>query len=326
LEERKMKKVFITGGAGFIGSYVVREFLKHGYKVYIYDAFKQYLTVNPGQVSFDLRQRLKEVWKQIKVIRGDTMNKDFLRRALNQVRPDIIIHTAALPLASEAIEHTEEALDSILLSTFNMLEILRDFKHSCRFVYISSSMVYGDFKKSVVSEDHPTDPKDIYGAFKRATEIVVKAFGKRHNIDFSIIRPSAVYGPYDANKRVLYQFIRGSLEGKPIQIAGDGSMKLDFTYVKDLAAGIYRVAVSSLCRGKIYNMTRGEAKSLAEAVGIIKKHIPGVRVQRQPVPAYMPKRGTLNVSKAKHDAGYAPEYSLERGLKEYIEHLKKNPF
>src|SRR3989339_486018 len=314
-----MKKVFITGGAGFIGSYVVREFLKHGYKVFVYDAFKQYMTVDPGKESFDLRQRLKEVWKKITVIRGDTMNKDFLRRSLNHVRPGIIIHTAALPLASEAIEHTEEALDSILLSTFNMLEIMRDFKHRCRFVYISSSMVYGDFRKTIVSEDHPTDPKDIYGAFKRATEIVVKAFGKRHNIDFSIIRPSAVYGPGDANKRVLYQFISRALEGRPVQVAGNGSMKLDFTYVKDLAAGIYRVAVSSQCSGKIYNMTRGEAKSLAEAVGIIKKHIPGLRIEHQPVPAYMPKRGTLDVKRARRDAGYSPGYSLERGLHEYIE-------
>jgi nucleoside-diphosphate-sugar epimerase len=321
-----MKKVFITGGAGFIGAHIIRKFINNGDKVIIYDAFKQYLTINPSENNFDLRQRLKDIWKDITVIRGDTLNKDFLRRSLVEIKPDIIIHTASLPLASEAIEHTEEALDSILMSTFNILEIMRDFTHKCRLVHLSSSMVYGDFCTDEIDEDHPKDPKDIYGAFKLATEIIVRAFGKRHNIDYSIVRPSAVYGPYDANKRVLYKFVRNALNGKPISIEGDGSLKLDFTYVEDAAEAIYKIALCSNCSGKAYNITRGEARSLKEAVEIILKYIPETKIEHKPLPAYIPKRGTLNIDRVMKDTGYKPEFSLEEGLKNYIEHLRNNNF
>lgn len=321
-----MRNIFITGGAGFIGSHLVRKFLENGDKVVVYDAFKQYIVMDPFKETFDLRERLKNIWGDISIVRGDTLNKDYLRRTLNKVNPDIIIHTAALPLASEAIEHTEEALDSILLSTFNILEIMRDFSHKCRLVHLSSSMIYGDFHSEKVKEDHPADPKDIYGAFKLSTEIVVKAYGKRHGIEYSIVRPSAVYGPYDANKRVLYHFITNALSGNPIEIEGDGSIKLDFTYVEDTAEAIYKISRSPNCIGKIYNVTRGEARSLKDAVNIIKVHIPDLKVEYKPLPAYIPIRGTLEVARAKKDAGYEPSFSLEEGLSRYIEHLRKNPF
>jgi len=320
-----MKKVFITGGAGFIGSHVVREFLKAGFKVKIYDAFRQFLTMELNEENFDLRLRLKDVWNKIEIARGDTFNKDFLRRSIESFKPDIIIHTAALPLASEAIEHTEEALDTIFIGTFNLLEVIRDIKVK-RFIYISSSMVYGNFEKDKIEENAKKSPKDVYGAFKLATEIIVSTYGKRYGIDFSMIRPSAVYGPYDANKRVLYKFIKNALAGKPIEIAGDGTLSLDFTYVKDVAKGIYLISTSKNCSGKAYNLTRGEARTLNDAVEIIKKYVGKVRVKYGPLPKYVPKRGSLSVDRARRDAGYVSEYSLERGLNIYINHLRKYPY
>ena len=158
-----MQKVFITGGAGFIGSRVVREFLAVNFDVTVFDSFKQYVAPDPRAKPVNLLARLADVSDDISLVTGDTLNKDFLRRTLNRARPNVIVHMAALPLANVAIEQTEEAFDSILSSTVNILEVVRDFDHECPVIYTSSSMVYGDFQTPSVTETAPKDPKDIYG-------------------------------------------------------------------------------------------------------------------------------------------------------------------
>lgn len=319
-----MRKVFITGGAGFVGSRVVRRFLKDGDQVMIFDSFKQYLMPDPKTEQPNLLGRLADIIEKIEVVQGDTMNRDHLRRTLNRFQPDIVIHMAALPLASVAVEQTEDAFQSILASTVNMLEIVRDFTHKCRFLYISSSMVYGDFKADKVPEDHPTDPKEIYGSFKLCGEVIVRGYMKCHKLDTAIVRPSAVYGPYDANQRVIQRFIRRALKGEALRIDGDGSMKLDFTFVDDTAEGIYLVATRKESMGETFNVTRGEAQSLSEVVEEIRKHVPGLKVEYGPVPSYMPRRGTLDISKAGRLVGYKPQYGLSKGIEEYVAHLRKN--
>ncbi|MDD4953260.1 MAG: NAD-dependent epimerase/dehydratase family protein [Desulfovibrionaceae bacterium] len=320
-----MAKVFITGGAGFVGSRVAKRFVDQGDEVFVFDTFKQYLIPDPAAQPPNLLIRLKDFIDRIELIQGDTLNKDHLRRVLAKIRPDVIVHMAALPLAFMAIEHTEDAFHSILESTINFLEIVRDFEHPCRLVYTSSSMTYGDFVTDPVTEDSPQNPKEIYGSFKLAGEIVCRGYMKCYGLDVSIVRPSAVYGPYDANQRVLQKFITRALNNEPLKLDGDGSMRLDFTYVEDAAQAIWLVATHPKARGETFNVTRGEARSLKDAIQIIQNEIPGVRVEYGPVPAYMPRRGTLDVGKAKRLLGYEPRFPLERGVPLYIEHLRNNP-
>lgn len=320
------RRVFITGGAGFVGSRVVKRFVDAGDDVVIFDTFRQYLIPNPNEPPPNLMLRLKDYIKDVEIVRGDTLNKDHLRRALNAFKPDIIVHMAALPLAAVAIEHTEEANTSIVDGTMNMLEIVRDFRHACRFVYISSSMVYGDFSAEIVTEDAPKDPKEIYGSFKLCGELICRGYMKCYDLDVSIVRPSAVYGPYDANQRVLQKFITKAIAGKPLCIDGDGSMRLDFTYVDDTAQGIFLAATEAKARGETFNITRGDARSLRDAVEVIKSQVADVQVTFGDAPAYMPKRGTLDVSKAKMLLGYEPQYDLKAGIIHYVEHLRHNPF
>ncbi len=320
-----MSKVFITGGAGFVGSRVAKRFVDQGDQVFIFDTFKQYLLPDPSTTPPNLLIRLKDFIDKIELIQGDTLNKDHLRRTLNRVKPDIIIHMAALPLAFMAIEHTEDAFQSILGSTVNFLEIVRDFDHPCRLVYTSSSMVYGNFVTDPVTEDSPKDPKEIYGSFKLAGEVVCRGYMKCYGLDVAIVRPSAVYGPYDANQRVLQKFISRALSGEALKVDGDGSMRLDFTYVDDAAQAIQLAATHPAAKGETFNITRGQAESLKNAIDIIQKEIPGLQVEYGPVPAYMPKRGTLDVTKARTLLGYEPQYDLAKGLKIYIDHLRHNP-
>ena len=320
-----MQKVLITGGAGFIGSRVVREFLKADYDVMVFDSFKQYVAPDPKAQPMNLLARIADISTDISLVTGNTLNKDFLRRTLINYKPNVIVHMAALPLANVAIEQTEEAFDSILSSTVNILEIVRDFNHECPVVYTSSSMVYGDFQTQSVTENAPKDPKDIYGSIKLAGEIISSGYRKRYDIDVRTVRPTAVYGPYDANQRVLYKFITQALQGKSLQVDGDGSMALDFTYVEDTANGIYRVATHKAAKGETFNIARGKSETLSTAVSIIRKFIDDVKVEYGEVPDHIPNRGTLDITKAKNLLGFQPQFGLEEGLPTYIEHLRNNP-
>ncbi len=317
-----MSKLFITGGAGFVGSRVVHKLVTAGHRVWIYDSFRQYVLADPRATQPNPLHRLVDIIDQIEVIQGDTLCRDHMRRTLQVLEPDIIIHMAALPLISVAIQNTEVAADSILTSTLNVLEIMRDFKHPCRLVYTSSSTVYGDFVTETVKEDAPTNPKDVYGSFKLCGEINVRGFARCYDLDVAIVRPTAVYGPTDANKRVIQKFIMKALNGETLKIDGDGSLPLDFTYVDDTADGFILVATHPNASGETFNIARGHARPLSKVLEIIQENICDVKVEYGPVPDYMPRRGTLDVTKAREMLGYSPKYDLEQGIPGYIAHLK----
>ena len=208
-----------------------------------------------------------------------------------------------------------------------MLEVLRDIDHPCRLVFASSSMVYGDFLTPKVDEEHPKNPKDIYGAFKLAGEIVVRAYARNYDIDTVMVRPSAVYGPLDANNRVIQKFVKAALAGKSLTVDGDGSMKMDFTFVEDCADGIVACALHPAARGEVFNVTRGEARSLADLVTILQQHFPDLKIERRPKPDYVPLRGTLDIGKARRLVGFEPKVTLEEGVAgRYVAHLKNNTY
>ena len=327
-----MAKVFITGGAGFVGSRVAKLFIDRGDQVYIFDTFKQYLIPDVNTSPPNLLLRLRDFIDKVEIVQGDTLNKDHLRRVLNRIKPDIIIHMAALPLAFMAIEHTEDAFQSILGSTVNFLEIIRDFDRPCRFVYTSSSMSYGDCVTDPITEDSPQSPKEIYGSFKLAGEVVCRGYMRCYKLDVAIVRPSAVYGPYDANQRVIQKFIARALSGEPFTLEDLPVIEKKMKEIVARDAKITREVWSRndakawfLAKGETFNVTRGEARSLKDVLDVIQKEIPTLNVEYGPVPSYLPKRGTLDVTKAKTLLGYDPQYSLERGVKLYIEHLRNNP-
>ena len=317
-----MKRVFVTGGAGFVGSHVVAQPTEQGYEVVVYDRLSQYLIPIDHSYVNHMEYRLHNLLKGCTTIRGNTLNKDNLRRNLVDVRPDIIIHLAALPLANFAIKDSEEAFYTIIQGTVNLLEVLRDVNFVSKFVFTSSSMVYGDFVQEPIPEDAPKQPKDIYGGMKLAGEVLVKTYARRYDIRYNIVRPSAVYGPSDINHRVLRNFVEAALNGKPLQVVDGGKTRLDFTYVEDIAQGIRLAATDDRVSGEEFNLTRGEARTLSEAVDIIQNHIGHVEVNHVEQEAFRPKRGTLDVSKAKRLLGYKPKYRLEEGLAKYIRFVK----
>lgn len=316
-----MSKVFVTGGAGFVGSHLVKKLCDEGHHVTIYDSFQQYIFPVDDNYVNNIRYRAEKLTQEARTLRGNTLNKDDLRRTLLQEKPDYIVHFAALPLANLAIHQSEEAFDSILRGTVNILEVLRDVDFVSKLVYISSSMVYGDFVADPQPEDAPTQPKDVYGALKLSGEILVRTYAQRYGVTYAIVRPSAVYGPSDNNRRVLQIFLENAMQGKPLTVKNGQRTFLDFSYVEDTAEGIKRVTLSPQANGETFNITRGQGRSLMEAVAIIREHFPQLEVAASDEETFHPKRGAMDTRKAQDLVGYRPCFDLEQGIARYVEFL-----
>jgi UDP-glucose 4-epimerase len=320
-----MAKVLVVGGAGFIGTYICRELLELGHTPVIFDAFINYISPLSSAYQRYLQYRFEDIEDKIEILRGDARNKDQIRRAIMKHKPSHIIHMAALPIADLSNESSEEAIDSIVSSATNVLEVIRDVDFVERFVFASSSMIYGDFEYTPCDEEHPKRPKEVYGGTKYAGEIIVQAFARRFGLKYSIVRPSAVYGPTDVNRRVSQIFVENAFLGKPIHLHGDGSTPLDFTYIKDIAHGFVLATFHENAENETFNITTGEGKTLKDFAEELQKYFPDLEIAYKPIDVFRPKRGSLSIEKARKLIGYEPQYNLEKGVKEYVEFLKDKP-
>ena len=264
--------------------------------------------------------------KNIIIERGDAKDFKLIYKILNLYKPKFIFHTAAVPLDKIDNLNANESKNGSVDTTTNILECINFFKNKKkydikRFVYFSSSMVYGDFKKNTVTEDDNLNPKEVYGTMKLAGEIVTKGLCKFYNIPYTIIRPSAVYGPTDMNNRVSQIFIEKALRGQKINIQGKNE-KLDFTFVEDLANGCILAATRKGGQNSIFNITYGKGESLYKFVKILSRYVKNLKFKIKKRDSFRPKRGTLSINKARRLLNYKPHYNLERGIKKYIEFIE----
>jgi nucleoside-diphosphate-sugar epimerase len=318
------ERVLVTGGAGFIGSQITRQLREHDVEVIIYDNFTQYTSPLNSTYQHCLKARFEGLTEQIEIVRGDTRDREQLRRMVLEYRPTRIIHLAGLPLANLSKSLSEEAYGTIVTGTVNLLEVSRELPDLRRFVYTSSSMVYGDFQQEPCPEDHPKNPKQVYGGCKYAGEVMVETYGKQFKIPYSIVRPSAVYGPTDVNRRVVQLFVENAVMGRPLILHNGGTGTLDFTHVNDIAQGFILAAFHENAVGQAFNMTRGQGRSLKEMADIIKKLIPEAEVIEKPYQDERPKRGSLDITKARSLLGYDPQFTLETGVADYMAFVQEH--
>ena len=322
-----MKTALVTGGLGFIGSNLTKILLKNKIvaRCILLDSFVGF--VNPLKETFsDLRKYRFHNTKNIIIQRGDAKDFRLIYKLLDLYKPKIIFHTAAIPLAKIDNLNANESKIGSVDTTTNILECINFFQKKNkyklnRFVYISSSMVYGDFKKKKVFENDQLKPKEIYGTTKLAGEIITKGLCKFYKIPYTIIRPSAVYGPTDMNNRVSQIFIEKALRNETIKIQGKDE-KLDFTFVEDLAMGCILAATKKRGENETFNITFGKAETLYKFVTILSKYVENLKFKIEKRDNFRPKRGTLSIAKAKKLLNYKPYYDLEKGIKKYINFIK----
>ncbi|MFH0798849.1 MAG: NAD-dependent epimerase/dehydratase family protein [Pseudomonadota bacterium] len=316
------KKILINGGVGFIGYHLSKKLLDDGHDVVIYDAFINYIPADKSTYALYLHARLADLDKRVEIIRGDIKDVDHLIKTIKEHRPEVLINLAAVPIATASNEMPWELIEVNLEGTIAILDAIRSTDSVRRFVYTSSSFVYGNFKKEPADENHITEPIDIYGGTKLAGEILTKTIGKKFGIEYTIIRPSAVYGPTDANRRVTQIFVENALSGKPLILHDGGSGRLDFSCVMDVADGFALAALSPKARNETFNITCGEGRSMRSFAEILQRLVPGVKIIERPSDDIRPERGALDISKARRLLGYNPKYPLEKGMEEYVRYVK----
>jgi len=248
----------------------------------------------------------------------DARDYHALSRALGEIQPEVVIHLAAVSHAGRSNKDPYSTFDHSLRTLENALDFSRGAGVR-QFIFFSSSMVYGNFQAEEVEETHPLEPIGIYGALKVAGEKLVIAYNQVFDLPYTIVRPSALYGPRCVSRRVTQIFIENALGGAPLRVEGDGREKLDFTYIDDLVAGVSQAIGHPKGINQIFNLTRGEGRSIQSLAEILKGHFPGLRVESTDRDRLMPVRGTLSIRKAKERIGFDPQVSLEEGCRRYVQ-------
>jgi nucleoside-diphosphate-sugar epimerase len=320
------KRIALIGGAGFIGHNLALELARRGAKVDIIDGLQvNNLLAFTSNISDPNRElylriinhRLEKLQDaEIPVHVLDARDYHALTLKLSQLKPEVIIQLAAVAHAGRSNKDPYSTFDHSLRTLENALDNARN---GCEhFIFLSSSMVYGNFQASEVSEDHQLNPIGIYGALKVAGEKMVIAYQQVFGIPFTIFRPSALYGPGCVSRRVGQVFIENAIHGQKLKIEGDGSESLDFTYIEDLVEGISLSINNPSALNQIFNLTYGNARSMLEMVNIIREFFPEVEVEYAERDRLMPVRGTLSIEKARKLLDYSPKNPLDVGLPKYI--------
>lgn len=320
-----MAKILVTGGLGFIGHNVVALLEAQGHTVVITDTQTTYGIIPQDELAWLVSERRQHI-KTDRIYSIDIVDQGGINWLMKENQFDIVVHLASFP--RQKVVNSNPMLGSRAMSEglLNLLEASAQHKVA-KFVYVSSSMVYGNFTDQFnegIDENHPTHPLGQYGIMKLAGEWLVKDYQRRTGMNYTIIRPSAVYGPLDVEDRVVSKFLASAMRGEQIQVNG-ADESLDFTYVTDAANGIASAAVSDTSDNMTYNITRGQSHTLLEAARLAVKIAGKGTIQVNNPDNNFPSRGRLNISNALNDFDYSPTVDIEQGFQEYYEWLVDHP-
>jgi nucleoside-diphosphate-sugar epimerase len=311
--------ILVTGGCGFIGHNVVQTLEQLSHTVAIIDNKTTYGIIPQAEIDHLLLQRTKNI--NSPVYNASIESAETINYVVEKHAPDVVVHLASFP--RQKVVNSDPAWGSrtMMEGLFNLLESAK--KHQVRrFVYVSSSMVYGNFDNNVV-ESAVCNPEGQYGIMKLAGEWLVKDYARRTGMEAVIIRPSAVYGPLDVEDRVVAKFMLTAMRGGELSVNGPDE-KLDFTYVTDLSAGIVQAALSDSAPGNTYNLTRSQSVTLLEAAETIVNIVGSGTVRVNNRDLNFPSRGSLNIDAARRDLNFNPTVNVADGFERYYESLSNS--
>jgi nucleoside-diphosphate-sugar epimerase len=323
-------KILLTGGNGFIG-HNLGIFLKNkGHEVSILDSlgvnnllsFTDSEIVNQKLYRSILNERINLLNSQkINLQVADARDYHLYSKIFSALSPDIVIHLAAVSHANKSNKDPHSTFDHSLRTLENTLDVCRTNK--THVIYLSSSMVYGNFTTGIVNEETQCSPIGIYGTLKYSGELMVKAYNQVFDLPYTIIRPSALYGERCVSRRVGQIFIENLVSNKEISINGDGEDKLDFTYIEDFIDGVEKCCTNPNAINQTFNLTYGNSRPIIDLIKILKNNFDNVKIIKKPREAFMPERGTLDISKAKDLINFQPQNPIEIGYQKYINWYKK---
>jgi nucleoside-diphosphate-sugar epimerase len=313
--------ILVTGGLGLIGHNVVQRLQRAGHNVAITDIRTNYGIIPQDEIDYLMTERLKKIQPgQIHAIDISSESIDWL---FGRYKFDIVIHMASFPRQKVVNANPTMGAKTMMEGLLNLCEASKKHKVK-KFVYISSSMVYGDFTDDV-TENYDCKPRGQYGIMKLAGERLVEDYSRRGCFTHTIIRPSAVYGELDVEDRVIAKFMLTAMRDGTLNVNG-ANETLDFTYVEDAADGIVGAALSDNTENKTYNITKSHSRTLLDAANLAVKCAGKGSINVRDKDADFPSRGALNIDAARRDFGYDPKVDVEEGFERYYAWLSSSPF
>ena len=305
----------VTGGAGFIGSHLVRELVRRGERVRVLDDF-----------STGRRENLQDVLDQIELVEGSLTNRDDVERAVNKVT--FILHQGARPSVPRSIEDPIGTHEANVTGTLNLLVAARQGGVS-RIVYASSSSIYGGTQALPKEERMQPEPRSPYAVSKLAGELYCRLFHTAYGLETLSLRYFNVYGPrQDPTSEyaaVIPKFITCMLKGRPPTIFGDGKQSRDFTYVQDVVEANLCAVKAPQAPGAAINVGSGERHNLIQLIGLL-NDILGASVEPVFAP---PRQGDVRHSLAstilaRGLLGHGPKVSFREGLERTVEWFRQD--
>lgn len=343
-----MKKILVTGSAGFIGSNLVKELLKINEEVNIigFDSVNDYYDVSIKEYRLAEIEKLAESKPKCKYtfIKGNLADKALIEKIFTENKIDIVVNLAAQAGVRYSITNPDEYIESNIIGFYNILEACRNHPVE-HLVYASSSSVYGGNKKVPFSTDDKVDnPVSLYAATKKSNELMAHAYSKLYNIPSTGLRFFTVYGPAGRPDMAYFGFTNKLVNNETIKIFNYGNCKRDFTYVDDIVEGVKRVMMSPPEKKngddglpvppyKIYNIGNNNPENLLDFVEILSEELirAGVLPQDYDFDAHkelVPMQpGDVPVTYAdtsalENDFGFKPSTSLREGLRKFAEWYK----
>ena len=314
-------RFLITGDRGFIGHNVVRLLEAQGHSIYGIDNKTNYGFV--PRAELDYLHKLRNDRCESPTVSFD-ITSERVDVAYKRAQAQTVIHLASFPRQKVVNNNPIYASEVMTAGLINLLE--HAVKHKIRrFVYISSSMVYGNFS-SGVNETTSCNPQGQYAILKYMGEKLVQDYARRTGMEYVIIRPSAVYGENDVEDRVVSKFIVAALRGEVLRVHGANEI-LDFTHVDDTALGIVQAALSPNAINKIYNITRSDTTehSLLDVANLIVNIVGAGSIEVDGRDLNFPSRGNLDIYNALRDFNFTPTINITDGLKRYYDWYRQHP-
>ena len=315
-------RIIVTGGAGFIGSHLVDRLLADGAEVVAVDSFDPFYPralkeSNLAGARRSPRSALAEL---------DIRDGEGARALVDRFRPDAIVHLAARAGVRPSIDDPGLYADVNVNGTVRWLEAACRLEPRPRFVYASSSSVYGDRPDAPFREDDPVDrPISPYAATKKACELMAYTFHHLHGLPVTGLRFFTAYGPRNRPDLAIPRFTRLIDRGEPVPMFGDGTTRRDYTFVADIVDGIVRAI--DRCRGHhLYNLGNSdpiELRRLIEEIGAALGKEPMIR--RMPEQPGDVRQTYADVSRAAAELGYAPTTPIADGLARYVDWYRSRP-
>lgn len=306
-----MKKVLITGAAGFIGSNLSSTLILRGDCVIGVDNFDDFY--EPSLKRKNIAELIKS--PSFKLLEGDIRDKFFINNVLHEHKPDVVVHLAARAGVRPSIEQPELYYDVNVTGTLILLEAMKA-NNLKNLVFASSSSVYGNNEKTPFSEDDNVDnPISPYAATKKTGELLCYTYHHLYDFNTFCLRFFTVYGHNQRPEMAIQQFGRLIREGKTLMMYGDGSTRRDYTYIDDIVYGIVS-SIDHLKGYEVINLGNNQTIALKELIDMISE-ILGIsaKIEKRSMQPGDVNITFADISKANRLLGYNPQFPIKEGLK-----------